>query len=82
MLAAMGVFRMGKYVAWVPHSIVVGFTIGLAVTIANTQCQYALGIKKGGGYTGLAEKVRMIVDHIPEINYYALGLATGTFAFV
>src|SRR5215813_9736993 len=33
-LVLFGIFRMGKIVAKVPHSIVVGFTIGIAITIA------------------------------------------------
>ena len=36
-IMAMGVAGMGKLVRIVPHSIVVGFTIGIAVTIALSQ---------------------------------------------
>src|SRR5262245_49771354 len=33
-LLSMGLFGFGRYVALVPHSIIVGFTIGIAATIA------------------------------------------------
>ena len=36
---------MGRIVAKVPHSIVVGFTIGIAATIALSQIGEILGLK-------------------------------------
>src|SRR5690606_17158578 len=36
-LILMGLFGLGRFVALVPHSIVVGFTIGIAITIALSQ---------------------------------------------
>src|SRR5215207_8838782 len=44
-LMAMGLFGLGKYVSWVPHSIVVGFTIGIATTIALSQIGEVLGFR-------------------------------------
>ena len=44
-LMLMGVARLGRLVELVPHSIVVGFTIGIAVTIALSQIGEVLGFK-------------------------------------
>ena len=55
-LVSMGVARMGRFVARVPHSIVVGFTIGIAVTIALSQLGEVLGLKAKLGY-GFVEKI-------------------------
>ena len=52
-LMLMGVTRLGRLVAKVPHSIVVGFTIGIAVTIAMSQIGEVLGLKVKMGYTFL-----------------------------
>src|SRR6187549_2529811 len=55
-LVSMGVARMGRFVARVPHSIVVGFTIGIAMTIALSQLGEVLGLKAKLGY-GFVEKI-------------------------
>jgi len=78
-LILMGLFRAGTFVARVPHSIVVGFTIGIALTIALTQVGDVLGIKATLPYP-LIEKVQAIFKNIREFNLYALLLAAGTFA--
>ncbi|MCL4855324.1 MAG: hypothetical protein KJZ78_28510, partial [Bryobacteraceae bacterium] len=44
-LMGFGVVRLGRIVAKVPHSIVVGFTIGIAITIALSQIGEVLGLK-------------------------------------
>src|SRR5215510_11835834 len=44
LLMLMGLARMGRFVEKVPHSIVVGFTIGIAATIALSQAGEVLGI--------------------------------------
>ncbi len=77
-LAGMGLFRLGTIVAKVPHSIVVGFTIGIALTIALTQIGDGLGLKASLPYH-LIPKLQAIGQHIGEFNIFALLLAVGTF---
>lgn len=77
-LACMGLLRLGSFVAKVPHSIVVGFTIGIALTIALTQVGDMLGIKAKLPYA-LIGKVQGIVANIGEFNFYAVLMAVGTF---
>ncbi|MDX1982188.1 MAG: SulP family inorganic anion transporter [Bryobacteraceae bacterium] len=77
-LMMMGVGRLGRYVARVPHSIVVGFTIGIAVTIALSQVGEILGLKAKLGYD-FVEKVKGIAAHLGEINGYAVALGLLTF---
>ena len=78
LLMIMGVARMGRIVALVPHSIVVGFTIGIAVVIAFSQLGEVFGFKEKLGY-GLIEQVRKTIEYLPETNFYALILAAITF---
>jgi SulP family sulfate permease len=77
-LACLGIFRLGRFVAKVPHSIVVGFTIGIALTIALTQLGDIVGTKTSLPYH-LIPKLKVIAQHIDEFNIYALFLAAGTF---
>lgn len=46
-LMIMGLSGLGKLAKWVPHSIVVGFTIGIAVTIALSQIGEVFGLHAG-----------------------------------
>jgi MFS superfamily sulfate permease-like transporter len=46
-LMLMGVAELGRLAKLVPHSIVVGFTIGIAVTIALSQVGEVLGLHAG-----------------------------------
>ena len=93
-LMLMGLSRLGKLANFVPHSIVVGFTIGIAVTIALSQIGEVLGI--GGeletaikkslqvphtalpGY-GFLVKLRVIGEHLGEYRGEAVLLALITF---
>jgi MFS superfamily sulfate permease-like transporter len=77
-LMLMGLFGLGRYVALVPHSIVVGFTIGIAVTIALSQVGEVLGLKAKLGYKFL-DKVQGIAAHANEVNWFAVLLAVLTF---
>jgi MFS superfamily sulfate permease-like transporter len=65
-------------VARVPDSIVVGFTIGIAIVIGMSQVEQVLGFttKLEGG---LASKVQGIVANIGEFSIYAFVIAVMTF---
>jgi len=77
-LMILGVTRMGRIVAKVPHSIIVGFSIGIAVTIAMSQIGEVLGIKAEMGY-GVLDKLRVIAANLGSINIYAVLLGLITF---
>ncbi len=47
LLFAMGVFRLGSIIRYIPVPIVIGFTNGIAVLIALSQMKDFLGIKVG-----------------------------------
>ena len=78
-LIAIGLARLGRIVALVPNSIVVGFTIGIAVVIAMSQAEQILGLKAKLAY-GFFPKIRGIAEHISEVNLYAVCIAVLTFA--
>ena len=77
-LMLLGVTRMGRIVALVPHSIIVGFSIGIAVTIAMSQIGEVLGIKAEMGY-GVLDKLRVIAANLGSINIYTVLLGLITF---
>jgi sulfate permease, SulP family len=80
-LMLMGVLGLGKVARFVPESIIVGFTVGIGVSIALTNAGDALGYTTAlsGGLIG---KLKGIVTHFDELNGYALILALGTFVLI
>lgn len=78
MLLTMGLLKLGKIIALVPHSIVVGFTIGIAIVIAFSQIGQVLGLPHKLGYN-LTEQIPKILLYIGETNLYALAIAVITF---
>jgi MFS superfamily sulfate permease-like transporter len=76
-LMIMGLLGMGKIAKFVPNSIVVGFTVGIGVSIAVTNLDEILGMKVAGA--GLTAKVSGIAANIGAVNFYALALGLMTF---
>jgi len=77
-LVIMGLAGLGKYAKLVPNSIIVGFTLGIAVVIATSNIGEALGLKlalKGGIFS----KFQEIAAQFDMVNWYAFGLAIMTF---
>lgn len=78
-LMGMGVAQLGHYAQLVPHSIVVGFTIGIAGTIALSQLGDMLGLTVAMGPT-LLSKLSAVAENAGQTNPYAVFLAALTFA--
>src|SRR5687768_11168982 len=68
-LMAMGVARLGRYVSRVPHSIVVGFTLGISATIAFSMAGEVLGLNAKVPATNLFGKLSHIWQHRAEANF-------------
>lgn len=79
MLMLTGLWRQGKVVTMVPHSVVVGFTIGIAVVIAFSQMGEVFGFRQKIGYD-LISQIKNTMAYIGDLNVYALIVALSTFA--
>jgi len=80
-LMLLGLLGWGRVVNLVPHSIVVGFSIGIAVTIALTQFGEILGLKVAvtGGFL---TKIKTISENIDQANGSAMFLGLLTFVLI
>jgi len=58
---ALGISKAGKWVEKVPHSVIVGFTVGAAILIINSQLGTLLGISIPRGKS-VAETVSAVVS--------------------
>lgn len=78
LLMISGVLRLGRVITFVPHSIVVGFTMGIAIVIAFSQLGEIFGFKEKIGY-GIVEQIQKTIKYMPDMNVYSLIIALGTF---
>jgi SulP family sulfate permease len=78
-LMGLGLSGLGKVAKLVPNSIVVGFTVGIGVTIAATNLYDVFGLKGSSG-GGLIKSVQGVFDNFDQLNVFALIIGLGTFA--
>lgn len=74
LLFLLGFFKMGTLVRYVPVSIVVGFTNGIAVLIVLSQVRDLLGLVVPKMPADFFSQLRVIGEHLDSFNPYALGL--------
>ena len=73
-LILMGVLRLGSLIKYIPETITVGFTSGIAVTIVIGQIKDFLGITFAPGTNAIEapEKIAAIVESFSTLNPLAL----------
>jgi SulP family sulfate permease len=76
-LILMGIAGFGKYAKLVPNSIIVGFTIGIAVAIALTNFEDILGIESFQDMFGQDEDIRGGFLHNISAAISNLGMING-----
>ena len=77
LLFMMGLFKLGTLVRYVPISIVVGFTNGIAVLIALSQIRDLLGLKVARMPADFFAQLQVIGAHLHDTNLLALGLGVA-----
>ncbi len=74
LLFLLGLFRLGTLVRFVPVSVVIGFTNGIAVLIALSQVRDLLGLNIAKMPADFFAQIGALASHMHGINFYALGL--------
>lgn len=82
LLWLMGWLRLGVLVRYVPVSIVIGFTNGIAVLIALSQLKDFLGLVTPKLPADFFSQIGMLAGHLDTINLAAVALAAGSLAVV
>lgn len=75
-LILMGLLRVGSLIKYIPHTITVGFTSGIAVTLAIGQLKDFFGLTYPSGTVAIetTEKLSLIVEHFSTFNPWAFGV--------
>jgi SulP family sulfate permease len=73
----LGIARFGRWIDKVPHSVVIGFTAGVALLIINSQIPVLTGISVARG-SSIAATVVELAGQAGQIHWFAtaMGLAT------
>ena len=82
MLLAMGLLRLGTLVRFIPVSVVIGFSNGIAVLIALSQIKDFVGLDVPHMPADFVGIVKTIADQAHAFNPWALGLAAGSLLFL
>lgn len=81
-LFLMGLFKLGSFIRFIPVSIVIGFTNGIAVLIGLSQIKDFLGLNIEKMPANFFGQIEALSSHIQTINPYALGTALVSFLIV
>ena len=75
-LILMGLLRVGTLIKYIPHTITIGFTAGIAVTLVVGQLKDFFGLTYPAGTTAIEtmEKLTLVVEHISTFNPWAFGI--------
>ena len=73
-LILMGVLRVGSLIKYIPHTITIGFTAGIAVTLVVGQLKDFLGLTYPDGVKAIEtpEKLKLVFENISTINPWAI----------
>lgn len=72
LLILMGVFRLGRLIKYIPSPITIGFTGGIAITIATLEIKDLFGFQIASMPTSFLGKWQTYFQHIGELNPKAL----------
>ncbi|MBQ1419192.1 MAG: sodium-independent anion transporter, partial [Firmicutes bacterium] len=84
LLILMGVLRLGKLIRFIPSTITIGFTAGIAVTILVGQLKDFFGLTYPAGTVTIetVDKVQAVVKNFGTLNPAALGVGVLSLAIL
>ena len=82
LLVALGLFRMGGLIRFVPFPVTTGFTAGIAVIIFSTQIKDFLGLQMDEAAPRFIEQWYHYSQHFGRIDLTTAGIGTGTIALI
>lgn len=74
----LGLARLGNLLKFIPHSLIVGFTSGIAIIIFTSQIKDFLGLQTGALPAEFLGKWEAFFRNIQTVNFYAVGVAIVT----
>lgn len=82
LMILFGILRLGTLLKYFPHSLIVGFTSGIAVVIFTIQVKDLMGLEAVDVPSGFIEKWSWYLSGIKSVNLSALAIAAGSVVIV
>jgi len=82
MIMAMGLCRLGSWIKYVPHSLITGFTTGIAVIIFSSQIKDFFGLNMGAVPADFIDKWSAYFQAMPTIHIPTLLMGALSLAFI
>lgn len=82
LLFVMGLFKLGALVRYIPVTIIIGFTNGIAVLIGLSQVKDLLGLSIDRLPADFFTQIGVLARHVHTLNPVALGIGAACLALV
>ena len=77
-IIGLGLARMGNLLKFIPYSLIVGFTSGIALIIFSSQINDFFGLHISKVPADFIEKWITYFENWSKVNWYAIAIAVGT----
>ncbi|WP_102795474.1 C4-dicarboxylic acid transporter DauA [Bowmanella denitrificans] len=77
-LVMMAILRLGRFIEYIPESVVLGFTCGIALVIAILQVKDVLGLPLASLPDEFIHKIPVLLTAIPDMHWPSLLVAAVT----
>lgn len=78
MLVAMALFRLGRLIEYIPESVTLGFTSGIAIVIVILQLKDFFGLPLDTLPEHFVDKIRVLVEALPDMAWASVLVAAVT----
>ncbi|WP_111706232.1 SulP family inorganic anion transporter [Lutibacter citreus] len=78
LMIGMGLLRLGNLLKFIPYSLIVGFTSGIALIILSSQINDLLGLDIDKVPADFIDKWTVYFENFNHINWYAISIAAAT----
>ncbi|HLR17960.1 MAG TPA: C4-dicarboxylic acid transporter DauA [Alcanivoracaceae bacterium] len=79
-LIAMAIARLGRFIEYIPDSVTLGFTAGIAIVIATLQIKDFFGLPTGDLPPSFIGKLQLLITHLPQLSWPTLITGAVTLA--
>ncbi|WP_117879695.1 SulP family inorganic anion transporter [Aureibaculum luteum] len=78
LMIGMGLLRLGNLLKFIPYSLIVGFTSGIALIIFSSQINDFFGLHISKVPADFIDKWMVYFENFDNINWYAIAIAVST----
>jgi SulP family sulfate permease len=81
-LVAAGIARVGALIRYMPHSVIVGFTAGIAVSIVLSQVKDALGLRMGAVPPEFLARLQAYAQNVGSLDTATIAITVTGLAII